>query len=450
MASPLLDRVLAFTQAAEGGVMSSERASELGDPGGETRFGITSQTGARMGMSEAEFRGIGPDEARDIFVADYWGSVRGDAVGRSHPAVAAALFDFGVQSGPTLAIKQLQRVLGLKRTGHLDDSTLSALRNRDDLETARTIGKARSAFLDRWIAKDPSKRDKWRNGFDRRLSDLDALFTEVTSHPPPSAAAPAPAYSRGEHSIIPDMDIQLSVPSERDRPTPRGPSPGFRPATEGPPQSPQAAAPQPVEGGRQFIQGQSPMDPKPAMAAASTGLRKFGGFVEELGQGNEPRGIPGARFAQSLGRGIQTAGDILEPPEEGDMAGEALELGAIVFPPAKIARLRKMSRVRQWREGVGGRIEAVIDVRDQTITAPLTYDAASKTVRIRNIVRTTTGSRTGKKAAGKDLSKPEVESLLLRAKERFPDAEWVDGVKTGPDQASPGRLQRIRLPELGE
>lgn len=107
MAASNFDACLAFTLKYEGGFVDHPS-----DPGGATNMGITIGTlSAWRGrkVSKADVRALTKGEAATIYRKRYWDAVRGDV----RPAgLDLVLFDYGVNSGPAAALKQLDRVSG--------------------------------------------------------------------------------------------------------------------------------------------------------------------------------------------------------------------------------------------------------------------------------------------------------------------------------------------------
>nr|WP_250157275.1 glycosyl hydrolase 108 family protein [Tianweitania aestuarii] len=81
------------------------------DPGGATMKGVTLATFRRWkpGATKTDLRNISTETLQKIYRADYWEPVKGDTLARG---VDLATFDYGVNSGPATARKQLLKVLG--------------------------------------------------------------------------------------------------------------------------------------------------------------------------------------------------------------------------------------------------------------------------------------------------------------------------------------------------
>ena len=116
-------RCLSLVLAHEGGYVNHPR-----DPGGATNRGVTQRVydGWRQ-MSGAPKRGvqhITDDEVADIYKRQYWRLVRGDDL----PAgIDYMVFDFGVNSGVSRAVRYLQRQVGLEDDGVIGVVTLTAV-----------------------------------------------------------------------------------------------------------------------------------------------------------------------------------------------------------------------------------------------------------------------------------------------------------------------------------
>lgn len=79
------------------------------DKGGPTNWGITAKTALAHGYRD--IRALTKEQARAIYEADYWYGPRFDQVATVSPAIADELCDTGVNMGPSVASKFLQRWL---------------------------------------------------------------------------------------------------------------------------------------------------------------------------------------------------------------------------------------------------------------------------------------------------------------------------------------------------
>jgi lysozyme family protein len=107
------------------------------DRGGATRWGITEAVARAHGF-RGEMRAFPESEAAAIYQRIYWQRPGIDRIATLAPALAAELFDTGVNMGPSVAIAFLQRALNALNRGardygdlipsaRIDDATIAAL-----------------------------------------------------------------------------------------------------------------------------------------------------------------------------------------------------------------------------------------------------------------------------------------------------------------------------------
>ena len=89
------------------------------DPGGPTRWGITQAT-ARADGYGGDLRALSRARAATIYRRVYWLRPGFDQLAERTPALAAELFDTGVNMGPQVAIGFLQRALNALNRGASD------------------------------------------------------------------------------------------------------------------------------------------------------------------------------------------------------------------------------------------------------------------------------------------------------------------------------------------
>jgi lysozyme family protein len=140
-----VDDMLAALIKREGGYVDNAF-----DKGGPTKFGITQQTARAYGYT-GDMRLLPQDRALQIYREQYWIDPKFYDVSLRYQRLAEKLFDTGVNMGPKVATRFLQRALnGLNRgasdypdmpeDGQIGQLTLSALdtfkgRRGDDGET---------------------------------------------------------------------------------------------------------------------------------------------------------------------------------------------------------------------------------------------------------------------------------------------------------------------------
>lgn len=86
------------------------------DKGGATRWGITESTARAHGYA-GDMRVLPRETALTILTADYWTGPRFDLVASVSPLIAAEICDTGVNMGPSVPSKWLQRWLTALNSG---------------------------------------------------------------------------------------------------------------------------------------------------------------------------------------------------------------------------------------------------------------------------------------------------------------------------------------------
>lgn len=132
-----IDQLIDEVIAREGGY-----ANHPADRGGPTRWGIT-QAVARAHGFAGDMRVFPRDDAAAIYRRIYWQRPNLAALAKRTPALAAELFDTGVNMGPAVGIRFLQRALNaLNRNA----------RDFPDIAVDGAIGPVTLAALDSFLA----------------------------------------------------------------------------------------------------------------------------------------------------------------------------------------------------------------------------------------------------------------------------------------------------------
>jgi len=110
-------------------------------------------------------RYISDVELEAIYKRNDWAAVRGYEL----PAgVDLAVFDFGVNSGPSRSIRSLQKVLGVTIDGHIGPATLAAVGCHDPRDLIEQLQDERRRFV-RQIRHYPY----FKNGWERRITEIE-------------------------------------------------------------------------------------------------------------------------------------------------------------------------------------------------------------------------------------------------------------------------------------
>lgn len=118
-------------------------ANLANDPGGETRYGITKAV-ARENGYQGDMRELPLETAKQIAKVKYWDKVQADVW---PPALRFDLFDMAYNSGPTQAIKLMQRALNVADDGKIGPKTLLAAKMADRVRVVARFNAYRLKFL---------------------------------------------------------------------------------------------------------------------------------------------------------------------------------------------------------------------------------------------------------------------------------------------------------------
>lgn len=127
-----------FAQALEFTLQREGKTSvDPADPGNWTggKVGSGILKGTKYGISAAAFpdvdiQGLTQEAASRLYRLHYWTAPKFDQVALSAPAVAARLFDLGVNTGTGTAARMLQRALNTVCAGQVDPRRRSAWRQK--------------------------------------------------------------------------------------------------------------------------------------------------------------------------------------------------------------------------------------------------------------------------------------------------------------------------------
>lgn len=152
-ADPFLTAV-AFTLKHEGGHLTEERAKQLRDKGGETKYGIS-----KASYPELDIANLTEEEAVAIYRRDYWERIRGDELPLP---VAFAAFDYAVNSGPGMAHRAIRQAVGLPQRGGLTPQVLRRLKSANPVEVTRSVLKYRADHIALLSRQQPQFASGWQ------------------------------------------------------------------------------------------------------------------------------------------------------------------------------------------------------------------------------------------------------------------------------------------------
>lgn len=124
-----IDKAIDDVLAKEGGYVNNPN-----DKGGPTNFGITEAVARKNGYA-GDMRAMPRDFAREIYRRQYVVAPGFDRIATQSPLIAGELVDTGVNMGPSVATRFLQRALNLLTSealvmdGQIGPASLAALKD---------------------------------------------------------------------------------------------------------------------------------------------------------------------------------------------------------------------------------------------------------------------------------------------------------------------------------
>jgi lysozyme family protein len=176
------DAALSAVLKHEGGYVDHPQ-----DPGGATNKGITLATFRRYVKrdgTKADLKKLTTEQASIVYRRQYWDAVLGSEL---PSGIDYAVFDFGVNSGPARAVRELQKLLGAKVDGVVGPQTLAACRASDADELIIDYCAARFAYLQR-LKTWPT----FGKGWTARVAGVRMLALKMAAGAPLEPAQPVP------------------------------------------------------------------------------------------------------------------------------------------------------------------------------------------------------------------------------------------------------------------
>ena len=162
MPTSKFDSIISDILVKEGG---SKVTDDPSDKGGLTQFGLTK----RDNPVEWADGKVTEEEARARYMSRYVEGPGFDKIPDSHAKLRSQLIDYGVNSGPAVAIQKVQALVGAEVDGVLGQETLAAISAADPLKLNNQLAVARLEMLCKICQKNPSQL-KFLVGWVRRAS----------------------------------------------------------------------------------------------------------------------------------------------------------------------------------------------------------------------------------------------------------------------------------------
>lgn len=163
-------KALPLFLAHEGGFVNHPN-----DPGGATNKGVTIANFRKYVKPKgtvADLKKISNAQVATVFKRHYWDRVRADEL---PSGVDYSVGDFAINSGPSRAIKELQKVVGATADGALGPMTMDAVKSADPIFIIKNLNANRLAFMKRIRNRKTGKRlwDSFGKGWQRRVNEVE-------------------------------------------------------------------------------------------------------------------------------------------------------------------------------------------------------------------------------------------------------------------------------------
>lgn len=178
----------------EGGFVNHPR-----DPGGATNRGVTIGTLKRLGIDVdgdgdsdlADLRNLRESDAVRVFKLFYADKVNADHL---PPGLDYAMTDFAVNSGPSRAVKHLQRIVGVDQDGDMGPKTMAKVLAASPTALIVSLSESRIRFL-----RSLETWDDFGRGWTSRVDDVKraALADAAVSPKPVADSPPADPVAKG-------------------------------------------------------------------------------------------------------------------------------------------------------------------------------------------------------------------------------------------------------------
>lgn len=136
------------------------------DKGGRTQYGISERSNPEAWADGK----VTADEARAIYIRKYVEGPGFDKI--TDPQLRNQLIDFGVNSGPAVAIQKLQAIVGVTTDGVVGPDTLAALSKLHPDDVCNSLVAARIRMICKIVQKNPSQLQFLLGWCDRALQFL--------------------------------------------------------------------------------------------------------------------------------------------------------------------------------------------------------------------------------------------------------------------------------------
>jgi lysozyme family protein len=140
------------------------------DAGGETKYGI-----CKKSYPNEDICNMTIERAEEIYKRDYWQRCQCDFL---PDCLSVAVLDFAVNSGCKMAIKKLQKALGVTQDGIIGNQTIGAANRLNPKDTLEKYMDSRLQYVLDIIKRKPSQK-KFENGWTKRIERVRKFCEEL-------------------------------------------------------------------------------------------------------------------------------------------------------------------------------------------------------------------------------------------------------------------------------
>lgn len=166
-----------FTVATNFTMSPSVEGGYTVDNGGPTNYGITQNTldkyNKSNGYAPMDVSDITPDDAKHVAKDMYYDKVGLDNLPTK---TAVAVFDYGYNSGPVQAVKDLQRTVGVEADGKIGHDTINAVNtyvaNNGEDGLLNDYISRRTQLMNNLVQQNPAKYGPSALGWAHRITNL--------------------------------------------------------------------------------------------------------------------------------------------------------------------------------------------------------------------------------------------------------------------------------------
>lgn len=157
-----VDEIIEDVIEREGG---AKQTNDPRDGGGRTQYGISERYNPEAWVDGK----VTDEEAREIYHRKY---VRGPGFDKiTDPQLQAQLVDYGVNSGPMIAIMKLQQIVGTAVDGVLGKNTLAEVSKYHPEDISTALVTLRVKMIGQIVVKNPSQL-RFLNGWLNRALEF--------------------------------------------------------------------------------------------------------------------------------------------------------------------------------------------------------------------------------------------------------------------------------------